>query len=115
MDACCALYIRCRLGIAGLSAKNASSGSAGVLPSSTRARSPRRPIQSGSPTGATAPSPSSAPRSTMTRRRRSAPRGDSAGDGENSWSPPLEFSRHEQERQRLLAAFGAAHGLLHLG
>ena len=49
------------------------------------------------------------------RRRRAAPRGESADGGERSCSPPLEFGRHEQQRQRLLAALGAADRLLHLG
>jgi len=43
------LYRRWKFGIAGFSAKKESSGKAGVLPSSTSARSPRSPIQSGSP------------------------------------------------------------------
>ena len=49
------------------------------------------------------------------RRRRAAPRGGSANGGESSCSSPLEIGRHEQQRQRLLAAFGAAHRLRHLG
>ena len=49
-----------------------SSGSAGGLPSSTSALSPRSLTQSGSPTGATAASPSSAPRSTIDQHARIA-------------------------------------------
>src|SRR5262245_51044783 len=68
-----ALNIRCRLGIAGLSAKKSSSLSADVLLSSVSALSPRSETQSGSPTGATVASPSSAPRSTIVRKRGSRP------------------------------------------
>src|SRR6185436_8135354 len=121
-------------GIAGLSAKNESSGSAGVLPSSVSALSPRSFTQSGSPTGATAASPSSAPRSTMVSMRGSRPsaRASLGRNGQanstpappsNSrrvvaWSvmssPPLEFRRHHRERQPLLAALGARDGLARL-
>ena len=59
--------------MAGLSAKKPSSGSAGVAPSSFSALSPRSLVQAGSPTGATAASPSSPPRNTMVRKRGSRP------------------------------------------
>src|SRR5580658_2686255 len=45
--------MRCRFGIAGLSAKKSSSFSGETLPSRRNAFSPRSGIQSGSPTGAT--------------------------------------------------------------
>ncbi len=73
MIASLALNMRCRFGIAGLSAKKSSSLSAGVLPSSVSALSPRSATQSGSPTGATVASPSSAPRRMMARKRGSRP------------------------------------------
>src|SRR5215212_11701928 len=133
MAACPAWYIRSRFGIAGLSAKNESSGRAGVLPSSTSALSPRSFTQSGSPTGATAASPSSAPRSTIVSRRgsrpsarasfgkcaqaNSVPEASRSSRRDGAWrfigmaSPPLEFRRHHQQRQRLLAALGLAYGL----
>ena len=87
---------RCRFGIAGLSAKNESSGSAGVLPSSVSALSPRSLTQSGSPTGATAASPSSAPRSTMVSMRGSRPsaRASFGRNGQaNSTPAPASSSR----------------------
>src|SRR5438309_1150477 len=116
--------------MAGLSAKKPSSGSARTSPSARSALSPRSLIQSGSPTGATAASPSSAPRSTMTRKRGSRPSARAAlgtkaqanntpdasmssrRDGawsvmEASRSSALELRRHQQKRQRLLATFGA--------
>ena len=96
-----------------------------------------QPTQSGSPTGATAASPSSAPRSTITsrrgsrpfrarelrqhrprrtaRRRRAATRGGSGREFIGSSSSPLEFGRHEQQRQRLRPALGARDGLARLG
>src|SRR5262249_24127012 len=65
--------MRCRFGIAELSAKKSSSLSAGVLLSNVSALSPRSETQSGSPTGATVASPSRAPRSTIVRKRGSRP------------------------------------------
>src|SRR5438552_7130767 len=132
MIASFALNIRARFGIAGLRAKKSLSLSAGVLPSSVKALSPRSLIQSGSPTGATVASPSSAPRSTITRKRGSRPsaraalgrcaQANSTPDASSSWrrdgawrpgiaSPPLELRRHQQERQRLGPALGARDGL----
>src|SRR6187402_56368 len=119
--------MRSKFGIAGLSAKNESSGSAGVLPSSTSALSPRSFTQSGSPTGATAASPSSAPRSTMVSMRGSRPsaRASFGTNGQanrtpapasssrrvEAWivmaSPPLKFGRHHRQSQRLLTAVRA--------
>ena len=64
---------RWKFGIAGFSAKNPSSGKAGVAPSKASPLSPRSFPHSGSPTGATTPSPSSAPRNTMTSSRGSRP------------------------------------------
>src|SRR6185312_7461115 len=129
--------MRARLGIAGLSAKKRSSGKAGVAPSSVRALSPRNRTQSGSPTGATAAKPSSAPRRTMTRKRGSRPsakatRGrcaqanntpDASSNSrrEGAWKmlriglSPLEFRGHEQQRERLRPAFGAPDGLPRFG
>src|ERR1043165_8368053 len=122
--------MRWTFGIAGLSAKKSSSGSAGVLPSSRSALSPRSFTQSGSPTGATAARPSSAPRKMIVSMRGSRPSAR-ASFGRNgqanrtpappsnsrrvvAWkvmtSPPLEFRRHQDERDRLLPAFGASHG-----
>ena len=117
--------MRCRFGIAGLSAKKPSSLSAGVLPSSVNALSPRNATQSGSPTGATVASPSSAPRKTMARKRGSRPSAcasfgrkahanrvpeassNSRRDGACRTahaSSPQEFRRHHQQRERLRAA-----------
>src|SRR6185437_4913030 len=129
--------MRARLAIAGLSAKKLSSGNAGVALVSVSALSPRSRTQSGSPTGATAASPSSAPRSTMVRKRGSRPsasatrgrcaQANSTPEASRSsrrlgaWktlvmaSPSLEFGRHEEQCQRLRPALGAAHGLPRLG
>ena len=73
MIASLAANIRCKFGIAGLSAKKSSSLSAGVLLCSVKAFSPRSAIQSASPTGATVARPSSAPRRMMVRKRGSRP------------------------------------------
>src|SRR5260370_37051675 len=48
-------------------------------------------------------------------RRRAAPRDGWANGGESPSPPSLKLGRHEQQRERLLAALGAAHGLHHLG
>ena len=110
-------------------------GQRGVLPSSASARSPRKALQSGSPTGASAPSPSSAPRRTMTDNRGSRPsaradlgvlvqatRASERSAPRRVWarwhgrsSPPLEFPGHKEQSQRLLPALGAHHGLGGLG
>src|SRR6185312_14443685 len=130
MVACPSRYIRARFGIAGFNAKNASSGRAGAAPSSVSALSPRRRTQSGSPIGATAANPSRAPRSTIVRKRgsrpsaraargrwaqaKSTPEASSSSRRLGAWkilfmaSPSLEFGRHQQQRQRLRPAFGAA-------
>src|SRR5262249_2007172 len=113
-------------------AKKELSGRPGVWPLRVSALSPRSATQSGSPTGATAASPSSAPRSTMVRRRGSRPsaraslgakaqankvpeasnssRGRDPGGGKCRkvrGSPGLNPGRHKRERRRLRRAPGA--------
>src|SRR6202034_2582876 len=104
----------------------------GFLPPNVSALSPRSGTQFGSPTGATAARPSSAPRSTMTSKRGSRPsarasfgkcaQANSVPEASNKSrrdgacsvvivSSPQEFWCHQQHGERLAAAFGAANGV----